>query len=163
VRRHILCGFTLLSCWTVDEQMLWMNMWCINFVFKGRSKQITLFVCVCVYVRARAHVCRNSMQEWYPCCDKWQVISNNECVAFFFTSQFLSLQGTLPVPANYGSEGVFTDVAKRLGMKICVSSDAYNVYKNIAEIQEAVTDDPRCTRIHACRPRVSIIILINAG
>jgi hypothetical protein len=92
----------------------------------------------------------------------WQVISNNEYVAFFF-SQFLSLQGTLPVPANYGSETVFVAVAKRLGMKICVSSDAYSIYKNIAEIREAVTDDQRCTRIHACRPRVSIIILITAG
>jgi len=90
------------------------------------------------------------------------VISNNECVAFFF-SQFLSLQGTLPVSANYGSEAVFIAVAKRLGMKICVSSDAYNIYKNIPEIQEAVTDDPSCTRIHACRQRVSIIILIIAG
>jgi len=70
---------------------------------------------------------------------------------------------TLPVPANYGSETVFIAVAKHLGMKICVSSDAYNIYKNIPEIQEAVTDDPHCTRIHACRPRVSIIILIIAG
>lgn len=58
----------------------------------------------------------------------------------------------IKMPANYGSETVFIAVAKRLRMKICVSSDAYNIYKNIAEIQEAVTDDPHCTRIHACRP-----------
>ena len=80
-------------------------------------------------------------------------------VLLFFFSQFLSLHRTLPVPANYGSETVFVAVAKRLGMKIYVSSDAYDIYKNIAEIQGAVTDDPRCTRIHACRPRVSIILI----
>jgi len=59
----------------------------------------------------------------------------------------------IKMPANYGSETVFIAVAKLLGMKIYVSSDAYNIYKNIAEIREAVTDDPHCTRIHACRPR----------
>jgi len=59
----------------------------------------------------------------------------------------------IQMPANYGSETVFVAVAKRLGMKIRVSSDAYSIYKNIPEIQEAVTDDRRCTRIHACRPR----------
>jgi len=59
----------------------------------------------------------------------------------------------IQMPANYGSEAVFIAVAKHLRMKICVSSDAYNIYKNIAEIQEAVTDDPSCTRIHACRQR----------
>ena len=75
----------------------------------------------------------------------------------------MSLQGTISVLANYGSEAVFIAVAKRLGMKVCVSNNAYNIYKNIPEIEEAVTDDPRCTRIHACRPRVSIIILIIAG
>lgn len=81
----------------------------------------------------------------------------------FFFPLFPSLQGTLPIPANYGSEAVFIAVAKRLGMKICVNYDAYKIYQNIAEIQEAVTVDPRSTRIHACRPCVSIIILIIVG
>jgi hypothetical protein len=79
-----------------------------------------------------------------------------------FSPPFPSLQGTLPIPANYGSEAVFIAVAKHLGMKICVSYGAYEIYKNIAEIQEAVTADPRRTRIHACRPCVSIIILTHS-
>ncbi|XP_021932271.1 protein artemis-like isoform X2 [Zootermopsis nevadensis] len=53
--------------------------------------------------------------------------------------------------AKYGSEAVFIAVAKQLGMKIHVNDTTYNVYKNIAEIKEAVTDDPYCTRIHACQ------------
>jgi hypothetical protein len=54
---------------------------------------------------------------------------------------------------------VFIAVAKWLGMMIHVKDAAYNVYKNIAEIREAVTDDPHCTRIHACQRHVSIVIL----
>jgi ABC-type xylose transport system substrate-binding protein len=54
---------------------------------------------------------------------------------------------------------VFIAVAKRLGMKVHVKDAAYNVYKNIAEIKEAVTNDPHCTKIHACQPYVSIVIL----
>lgn len=63
------------------------------------------------------------------------------------------------VPANYGSEALFIAVAKRLGMKIHVKDAAYNVYKNIAEIKDAVTDDPLCTKIHACQSCVSVVIL----
>lgn len=65
----------------------------------------------------------------------------------YSTAYFLSHCHT----AKYGSEAVFIAVAKRLGMKVHVSSSAYNIYKNIAEIQEAVTDNPCCTRIHACQ------------
>lgn len=55
---------------------------------------------------------------------------------------------------------MFIEVAKCLGMKVHVKDGAYNIYKNIAEIREAVTDDPCCTRIHACLPYVSIVILL---
>jgi hypothetical protein len=55
---------------------------------------------------------------------------------------------------------VFIAVAQRLGMKVHVHDKAYEVYKNIAEIREAVTDDPHCTRVHACQEYVSIIILL---
>lgn len=55
---------------------------------------------------------------------------------------------------------MFIEVAKCLGMKIHVKDIAYNIYKNIAEIREAVTDVPRCTRIHACLPYVSVFILL---
>jgi hypothetical protein len=55
---------------------------------------------------------------------------------------------------------VFVEVAKRLRMKVHVKDAAYNVYKNIAEIREAVTDDPSCTRIHACLGYVSVVVLL---
>lgn len=55
---------------------------------------------------------------------------------------------------------MFVAVAKHLGMKVHVKDEAYNIYKNIAEIREAVTNDPSCTRIHACLPHVSVVILL---
>lgn len=55
---------------------------------------------------------------------------------------------------------MFIEVAKCLGMKVHVKDGSYNIYKNIAEIREAVTDDPCCTKIHACLPCVSIVILL---
>lgn len=55
---------------------------------------------------------------------------------------------------------MFVEVAKCLGMKVHVKAGAYNIYKNIAEIREAVTDVPYSTRIHACLPCVSIVILL---
>ncbi|XP_069698466.1 protein artemis-like [Periplaneta americana] len=58
----------------------------------------------------------------------------------------------IQTPAKYGSEALFIAVAKRLGSKVHVKETAYDIYKNVAEIREAVTFDSFSTRIHCCEP-----------
>ncbi|KAJ9574846.1 hypothetical protein L9F63_008006 [Diploptera punctata] len=56
----------------------------------------------------------------------------------------------IQIPAKYGSEAIFMMLAKQFGMKVHVSDEVYNIYKNMSEIRDAVTNDTMITRIHAC-------------
>ncbi|PSN56700.1 hypothetical protein C0J52_00035 [Blattella germanica] len=57
---------------------------------------------------------------------------------------------SVELPARFGSEAVFMKLSNQLGMKVHVNDEIYNIYKNVTEIRDAVTNDPTCTRIHAC-------------
>lgn len=57
----------------------------------------------------------------------------------------------LQLPAKYGSEFVFIELAKRTSMPIHVSQDLFDQYKYISEIDKSVTLDASVTRIHACQ------------
>ncbi|KAF5300245.1 hypothetical protein FQR65_LT09199 [Abscondita terminalis] len=51
--------------------------------------------------------------------------------------------------ANYGSEYLLMEIAKKVLMPIHVGEKCYNVYKCIPEMDGAITLDPKTTRIHS--------------
>lgn len=54
---------------------------------------------------------------------------------------------------GFGAEFVFVEIFRRLKMTTHVSPFKYNIYKNIPDLNTAVSLDPKC-RIHACEDNV---------
>ncbi|XP_067125961.1 protein artemis-like [Centruroides vittatus] len=53
-------------------------------------------------------------------------------------------------PAHYGYEYIFVELAKKFHTKIHIDDSKMRKYEQISEILNAVTCDPRKSRIHAC-------------
>ena len=52
--------------------------------------------------------------------------------------------------ARFGSEFLFAELYKKLGIKVHVSQFKYNIYKQFPEIADSVTKNNKDTPIHAC-------------
>ncbi|XP_076763497.1 elongation factor 1-delta isoform X2 [Xylocopa sonorina] len=61
----------------------------------------------------------------------------------------------LECSALYGSEFLFIELSKMLGIKIHVRTHVYKSYCRIAELSCYVTNEPHSTRIHACKRKFS--------
>lgn len=79
----------------------------------------------------------DSFKEIYHTAIKWLELNSNNIIL-------------LHLPARYGSEYVFIELAKRLNMPVHVSTEVFESYKYLSEIDKAVTLDLSATKIHAC-------------
>lgn len=56
----------------------------------------------------------------------------------------------LSLAARFGSEFLFVEIYKKLGIKVHVSKFKYDIYKQFPEIAVAVTLNSKDTPVHAC-------------
>ena len=56
----------------------------------------------------------------------------------------------LSLAARFGSEFLFVELYRKLGIKVHVSAFKFNIYRHFPEIASAVTINSRDTPIHAC-------------
>ncbi|CAL7939816.1 unnamed protein product [Xylocopa violacea] len=61
----------------------------------------------------------------------------------------------LECSALYGSEFLYIELSKMLGMRIHVKTNVYKSYCRIAQLSCYVTNEPCSTRIHACKKKFS--------
>jgi len=82
--------------------------------------------------------------------------SRDECMELIFAQvkDFIAkgpeFKIFLSLAARFGSEFLFVELYRKLGIKVHVSAFKFNIYRHFPEIASAVTINSRDTPIHAC-------------
>lgn len=63
----------------------------------------------------------------------------------------------IKTPAIHGSEFLFSEIFKTLNLKVHVSLDHFELYRNVPEIECAITASSGKTQVHACLKKCSFL------